>query len=290
MKLTQAVESLKAQPLTPVEIPRLDEFSYRNGRLCWREQDLDVSGSQILLSFLNISKSATRAMTSTEQENLINSRISDRGDIPVVLTRQGNSIIGMRAASAPYVSNLDVLLNSGLPDTIDVKIDGTALTVRVATQRAFDAQVGDPVQVGYTISNDESGRRPSFGFATNILRLACTNGATMESSLFSEQYHGKDVGEIDMRIADFVNGLDKSMSLLSGAVQRMTGAMLGPRNYKKLRSRHERLLGTQHHDPYYAHSNYWTYWNSVTESAKRSVNREKLESMAGCLIEGFVNA
>lgn len=289
MKLTQAVESLKAQPLTPVEIPRLDECSYRNGKLCWLEQDLDVSGSQILLSFLNISRSATRAMTPTEQENLINSRISDRGDIPVVLTRQGNSIIGMRAASAPYVSNLDVLLKSGLPDTADVKIDGTALTVRVATQRAFDAQVGDPVQVGYAILNNEAGRRPSFGFATNILRLACTNGATMESSLFSEQYHGKEVGEIDMRIADFVNGLDKSMSLLSEAVQRMTGKILGG-GYKRLQLSHERLLGSKDHEPYDAGSTFWTFWNSLTESAKRSANREKLESMAGRLVEGFVNA
>lgn len=287
--LHEAVRELECHPLTPIEVPRLEECNYGENRLRWKDQEFKVSSFKTLFPFLRIKKSVLDSMASEEQDGLINSKIRDHGELSVVFTRQGDSIIGIRTANAPYVSNLDVLLNSDLPDTADITIDGTALTIRVATQRAFDAQVGDPVQVGYTISNNEAGRHPSFGFATYILRLACTNGATMESSLFSEQYHGKEVGEIDMRIADFVNRLDKSMSLLSEAVQRMTGKILGG-GYKRLQLSHERLLGSKNHEPYDAGSTFWTFWNSLTESAKRSANREKLESMAGRLVEGFVNA
>jgi hypothetical protein len=279
---------LSAHPQSPLLIPQLGECGYESGTLIFEGRRIPIQNPKRCRYFLAPVTLAEENRKTDWVRCELDLRGSRYAEKAVVAVLQDGAIIGMRDPDAPYFNSAEILLSDSIPADAGIETSGLKMTITVANRLTFYAKKGDPVNAGFLVANNESGPKPSLHIHTFLERLQCTNGAIMTSPLFSEKVSGRSLESFEMSLADFIGNQATKVAAIGNAVNKMAATPIG-KQIKTLRARHRRLLAGMPCDSYTQSDSFWTFWNSVTASAKNSPNRDRLQVMAGNLIAEFAS-
>ncbi len=248
---------------------------------------MEIVNKKELSRYLNLPETFLNDSDEKLIQHAIERRQLNKLTEPVEVVIKGKKVLGFRKPNPNHFDFFSMMMENKSFDDAEFTPNYYGLEIRKKYPISIRQDVGDPVDVGFSLKINNFGPKQGVAIRTFVERLACSNGAVIEAPGFTEEI-SLSKNSLIFNENFILKLINDNLPVLANSISKLTETCLGGKAEKYLKA-HQKLLNRSPAQLYGPKNTYWDYWNSLTDSAKSSEHKAILELKAGKLISNFAS-